>query len=281
MSRDHDDAVADRLTMLELEELGGRAAPPDRTAAVLDRLRAAGPGGARDRARVRQRLLAAALVGFGVAATVAVMVALPASREPAAAPALAEHPLADLAPVARPQPARQPVAASPATAEPKGTAAHPKGTDPADLAAARSAEAMLAAEGRLAQRLARGDLPGGRPPLDFATLRSWTYTDGLDGMPPSVRALDGTQVSLLGFMLPIDEVEQITEFLLVESLWACCYGTPPDIHGIVRIVMPPGSTTDYSFEPLLVTGTLRIEATVEDGYVVDIYQLRATSVQPL
>jgi hypothetical protein len=86
---------------------------------------------------------------------------------------------------------------------------------------------------------------------------------------------------MMGFMLPIDEVQNIKEFLLVQSLWACCYGQPPDINGIVRVLMPKGKTTDYFFDPLKIVGTFKVEATVLDGYCVDIFQLHAESLEAI
>ena len=155
----------------------------------------------------------------------------------------------------------------------------PKGTDPADLAAMRSAEQMLAAEKKLQAMIADGKIAGVDQVLPFEQLTAWPYTDGLNGMPDDVRQLDGKKVLMLGFMLPIDEVQNIREFLLVESLWSCCYGEPPNIHGLVRCTMPKDQRIDYQFEPLKIVGTLRVAATQEDGYVVDIYQLQVDYVE--
>lgn len=155
----------------------------------------------------------------------------------------------------------------------------PKGTDPADLAAMRSAEAMLEAEKKLAQMLKEGKIAGLDKILPFDELSSWPYEDGLKGMPKRIKDLSGKKILMTGFMLPIDEVQNIKEFLLVQSLWSCCYGQPPDIHGIVRVVMPKGKTTDYFFDPLKIIGTFKVEATVMDGYCVDIYQLHVESIE--
>ncbi len=157
----------------------------------------------------------------------------------------------------------------------------PKGTDPADIAAMRSAEQMLQAEKRLADELKTGKISGLDKILPFDELDSWPYEDGLKGMPKRVKDLSGKKVLMTGFMLPIDEVQNIKEFLLVKSLWSCCYGQPPDIHGIVRVVMPKGKTTDYFFDPLKIVGTFKVEATVLDGYCVDIYQLHVESLEAL
>jgi hypothetical protein len=80
-------------------------------------------------------------------------------------------------------------------------------------------------------------------------------------------------------MLPIDEVENIKEFLLVQSLWSCCYGQPPDINGIVRVVMKGDKRIGYKYDPIKVTGQFKVVASYEDGYCIDIYQLHADDVE--
>ena len=157
----------------------------------------------------------------------------------------------------------------------------PGGTDPADIAAMKSAEDMLRAEKRLHEEIKSGKITGLDKILPFDELTSWPYEDGLKGMPKRVKKLSGKKVLMTGFMLPIDEVQNIKEFLLVESLWSCCYGQPPDIHSIVRVVMPKTKTTDYFFDPLKIIGTFKVEATMMDGYCVDIYQLHVESLEAL
>jgi len=157
----------------------------------------------------------------------------------------------------------------------------PTGTDPADLAAIKSAEQMLDAERKLARMIKEGKITGLDSILPFDELSAWPYEDGLKGMPKRVKELDGKKVLMTGFMLPIDEVQNIKEFLLVQSLWSCCYGQPPDINGIVRCVMPKDKRTDYFFDPLKIIGTFKVEATVMDGYCVDIYQLHIESIEAI
>ena len=169
----------------------------------------------------------------------------------------------------------------PEVERPAEDAPMPTGTDPADIAAMRSAEQMLQVEKRLQQEIKAGKITGLDKILPFDELTSWPYEDGLKGMPKRVKALSGKKVLMTGFMLPIDEVQNIKEFLLVESLWSCCYGQPPDIHGIVRVVMPKKKTTDYFFDPLKIIGTFKVESTVMDGYCVDIYQLHVESLEAI
>ena len=155
----------------------------------------------------------------------------------------------------------------------------PASADPADIRAIRAANQMLAAERRLQRMLKRGEIKGLDKVVTFDEIAAWPYEDGLKGMPKDLKKLDGKKVMMVGFMLPIDEVENIKEFLLVQSLWSCCYGQPPDINGIVRVVMPGKKRTDYFFDPLKIIGKFKVEATVLDGYCVDIYQLEVETME--
>ena len=226
-----------------------------------------------------------ALFGFGLAAQQPVpapapapkpVVVEPAKQDPKPAPSPAKQEPApgkqDPARKEEPKPAKE-------QEPPKSEKPIPAGTDPADLAAIRSAEAMIEAERKLAEQIKSGKITGLDKIVTFDELAGWAYEDGLKNMPKPVKDLHGKKVLMTGFMLPIDDVQNIKEFLLIQSLWACCYGTPPDINGLVRVVMPKGKTTDYFFDPLKVTGTFKVEATVLDGYCVDIYQLHVDTVE--
>jgi hypothetical protein len=197
----------------------------------------------------------------------------PEEQKPEAKPADGKQ---EPKPAPQEQPAQEPRIDKPAPDQPM-----PMGSDPADLAAMRSAEAMLAAERRLQQMIKDGKIEGLDKIVTFDELSAWPYEDGLKGMPKKVKDLHGKKVLMSGFMLPIDDVKDIKEFLLVQSLWSCCYGQPPDINGIVRIVMPKGKTTDYFFDPLKIIGTFKVEATSIDNYCVDIYQIEVESLEAL
>jgi hypothetical protein len=250
----------ERRLALELDELAGRSVPPDRCAEILQRVHKTDRR--RERAGRWPQLAAAAMMLLGLAITVAFAVEARRSADDR------------LGMVPPPTP---PTTDATASSAPR----HPAGTDPADLRAVRSAELMLAAEARLVRMLQDGELPFVDRRVPFETLQCWPYRQGLLGLPEVVRELSGQRVAMTGFMLPIDNTEQMREFLLVQSLWSCCYGVPPDIHGVVRCVMPKARTTDYHFEPVLVTGTFRVEATFVDGYCADIYQLHLDTVTRL
>jgi hypothetical protein len=48
-------------------------------------------------------------------------------------------------------------------------------------------------------------------------------------LPEDVKALNGAKIRTHGFMIPLDQADNITEFALVPSLFACCFGQPPQV----------------------------------------------------
>ncbi|MCK5944524.1 MAG: DUF3299 domain-containing protein, partial [Planctomycetes bacterium] len=240
------------------DELAGRATPPDRAERILARI-AAGPRRVASRPRWSRPLVAAMLL-LGLGVTIALAVSEGDGDGGSGGVAGGDS---------------HQVSQQQQVSEPSGQVAKelPKGTDPADLAAMRSAEAMLAAEQKLEQMIAAGEIVGVDRVLPFERLSGWPYQDGLRGAPADVLAFDGEQVLMLGFMLPLDEVEGMREFLLVSSLWSCCYGTPPNVNGIVRCRMAEDRRVDYLFEPIKVVGRFSVGETRQDGYCVDVYQL--------
>jgi len=157
----------------------------------------------------------------------------------------------------------------------------PDGATEEDIRAIRGANAMLKVEVRLKQLLKKLKVKGDAEFLRFSKIDSWIYEDGFKGMPKSVKELDGKQFVMAGFMLPIDEVENIKSFYLVESLWSCCFGTPPDVNGLVRVEVKAKDGIAYHYDPILVVGKFRLKKTMDDDYCVSIYTLEADRVSVL
>jgi hypothetical protein len=97
-------------------------------------------------------------------------------------------------------------------------------------------------------------------------------------LPDDVVKLNGTKVGLAGYMLTLDQVENIHEFLVVEAFWSCCFGTPPSMNGVVMVHIEAKKGVEYTSSPVLVLGTLEVGEQVEDGFVTSVYRIKATSV---
>ena len=97
---------------------------------------------------------------------------------------------------------------------------------------------------------------------------------------PVVSELDGQQVRLPGFVVPLDfEGTETSEFLLVPYFGACIHVPPPPSNQIVYVTTVTGYPLKELFDPVWVTGELRAEAYLND--VGDAgYTMQATIIEP-
>ncbi|HUB25026.1 MAG TPA: DUF3299 domain-containing protein [Tepidisphaeraceae bacterium] len=99
-------------------------------------------------------------------------------------------------------------------------------------------------------------------------------------IPKDVWRLSGCKLCTRGYMIPLDQAEDISEFALVPSLFACCFGQPPQIQHTIVVHLPPGKAVSYFPDELQVEGTLTVDERKDEGYIVSIFDLDATSVKP-
>ena len=97
---------------------------------------------------------------------------------------------------------------------------------------------------------------------------------------PVVGELDGENVRLPGFVVPLDfEGTEISEFLLVPYFGACIHVPPPPSNQIVYVKTVAAYPLKELFEPVWVTGVLSTQAHLND--VGDAgYTMQATIIEP-
>ena len=118
--------------------------------------------------------------------------------------------------------------------------------------------------------------------LQFELLKSWTYIERQNTpIPNSIRKLDGQTVEMVGYMMPLSEVKNVTQFVLVPFLWGCCYGQPPAVNHIMVVNMPEGQTSNFYNDQVRVRGTFHVGETRQNGYLVSLYTITAQSVTTL
>jgi hypothetical protein len=100
-------------------------------------------------------------------------------------------------------------------------------------------------------------------------------------IPADVKALAGASIKLNGFMIPMDQAENITQFALVPSLFACCFGQPPQIQHTIIVNCPKGKAVAYFPDEINVEGKLKVEEKKEDGFIVSIFEIECSSVKPV
>src|ERR1041385_3655740 len=100
-------------------------------------------------------------------------------------------------------------------------------------------------------------------------------------LPEDVKALNGARIRTHGFMIPLDQADNITEFALVPSLFACCFGQPPQVQHTMVVHTPKGKAVGYFPDEIIVEGTLVVNEKKEDGIIVSVFEVNCTSVKPM
>ena len=97
---------------------------------------------------------------------------------------------------------------------------------------------------------------------------------GAKQIPPVVKALDGKNVIVSGYMLPT-KVDKglVTEFLLVSSPQLCCYGQSPQVNEFVVVRMTRAGVKAVMDTPVQFYGKLVVKEMYEDGFLTNIYSL--------
>ncbi len=92
---------------------------------------------------------------------------------------------------------------------------------------------------------------------------------------PVVQSLDGQDVKLPGYIVPLDVTEEgrVTEFLLVPYFGACIHVPPPPSNQIVHVKSELGVLMDALYQPFWIEGPLQVKASsselAEAGYQMD------------
>jgi hypothetical protein len=102
-----------------------------------------------------------------------------------------------------------------------------------------------------------------------------------NAMPaPVVEALAGKRVHIGGYVVPLNfDATRVTDFLLVPFVGACIHVPPPPANQIVYVKVEQGFDVKGTFDPVWVTGTLKVTPTFT-GLADAGYSLEAEKVEP-
>jgi hypothetical protein len=123
-------------------------------------------------------------------------------------------------------------------------------------------------------------MPPGHERVSWNRLGAFTYREG-EPLPAEVLALAGREVGVFGFMMTLGDAERSRQFVLVESLWGCCFGSVPELNQTILVRIAEGASAEYSAAPLLVTGRFEVGEEREGGYVSSLYRIVDAKVAPL
>jgi len=151
---------------------------------------------------------------------------------------------------------------------------------------------------RLPSRAARKFEPLGYQPTSFTVLARFFLnlpsTNALAEMTPAARweavrrqipedvmALNGQKVALAGFVLPLALANgRATDFLLLRTQSACCFGLMPRVNELIMVKVPPPGMMPRPDTPFVAAGALSVKWIGEGDQLTAIYEMRADRVEP-
>jgi tetratricopeptide (TPR) repeat protein len=96
--------------------------------------------------------------------------------------------------------------------------------------------------------------------------------------PKYLRELEGKQISMTGFMVPLREDPEMTAFLFIEAPVGCWYCEMPETTGIVYVEMPAGKSTRYQRGLVRLVGRLKLNTNDPEEF---LYTVKDARVGPI
>jgi len=114
--------------------------------------------------------------------------------------------------------------------------------------------------------------------VDWRLLGEMDYVTGK--MPAELQSLDGKEVKIPGFMVPLEDNQKaVTEFLLVPSPQACIHVPPPPPNQMVLINMDASANAKVEFGPIWVVGKLSLKSK-RHMYGESSFQMNGFKIEP-
>ena len=102
----------------------------------------------------------------------------------------------------------------------------------------------------------------------------------LNPAAPVVAELDGREVRLPGYVVPLDLREgRVVEFLLVPYFGACIHVPPPPSNQIVHVRSSEGIDLEALYQPFWISGPMRVDR-VESELAAAGYRIDARQIEP-
>lgn len=116
------------------------------------------------------------------------------------------------------------------------------------------------------------------PRVMFSDFRRYQIHRQNPEVPEDLMALNGEEITVIGYMVPFDRIENITQFILLQAPFMGCMHVPPPQANEVLMIETSRPLATYTFDPLRVTGTLNIEEVFVEGFLVSVYTLKNARV---
>ena len=115
--------------------------------------------------------------------------------------------------------------------------------------------------------------------LTFSILGSWQYREGKTPVPDYIQKFNDKKVLIRGFMLGLGEVKEVSQFVLIPSLYGCCFGQPLDVNHVLAVKLTRDRKTRFIPDVVEVRGTFHVGEVREDDQVISLYRVDADEVK--
>ena len=116
-------------------------------------------------------------------------------------------------------------------------------------------------------------------PLAFPAISSFEYVERMK-LPAEVTRWSGKRVRTTGFINPMSQTRNLTRFLLVRDRGSCCFGKTPQMNHYIEVRLKPGSTANYSSDPVTVEGSFKAEERFDGDWPLGLYWMEAAEMVP-
>lgn len=114
--------------------------------------------------------------------------------------------------------------------------------------------------------------------VNFNLLGGWKYIEGKTPIPEKILQLDGQWIEITGFIGPNNETSLMTHFILIQSLWNCCFGQAPALNHFMDVTVAPSKVVEFYPDPVTIIGKFSVGEKREEGYLVSLYRIEAYNV---
>ncbi len=127
--------------------------------------------------------------------------------------------------------------------------------------------------------LSEGDPSEAAPRVYFKDFRKYPIHRRDAAVPEELKALDGKEIQVVGYMVPFDRIENITQFILLQAPFMGCMHVPPPGANETLMIKTERPLRSYTYDPIRITGKLSIDEVRVDGYLISVYTIDATDIR--
>lgn len=124
-------------------------------------------------------------------------------------------------------------------------------------------------------------VPDGYVKVKWKTIGGFEYKEGMT-LPEDALAFHQKKVGIAGYMMSLGQYADVRKFLLVESIWSCCFGIPPDVHQVVVVTIPDDKPSiELTSMPVMILGIFDVGEEKDGRWVTSVYRLTASEVKEI